>query len=422
MSKTTKYLTGIALVAATAVALAGCSSGSGSSDSATSGDLTVLSPWSAQEAVPIVKEFNKKYPDIKVKLSYQSSDVNALNTQLVAGTAPDVIFANPGAGQANSIGSLASAGHLVDLSARSWASGVTETYRGQLSDDGKLYGYPSTVQTLGGFYNTDTLAKLGLKAPTTWSELLQFCASANDKGVSAYALGGQTEWIAQLVPFAFTTTLVEGETPDFEAGIADGTSHFADSKWVDSLQRYQDMIDAKCFQPDASGTSGDDASALVTDGKAIAQIMVSAAVSGFVDKAPEGTYEFDPIPATDDAEQTKLVGLLSTTMGINSHAKHPKAAMTFIDWASSDEGLAAIAKNQVGTVPAVPSDSFEAPALLKTFEAYLKEGRTTVLSNVLWPNPEVSATFISGAQAMLLGQKTPKQVAEDMDASVKVAG
>ncbi len=422
MSKTKKYLTGLTVACLGVAALAGCASSSNSDDSgsATSGPLTLLSPWSAQEAVPIVEEFNKKYPDIDVKISYQSNDINALNTQLVAGTAPDIIFANPGDGQANSIGSLASAGHLVDLGERDWSDDVTETYRGQLSYEGKLYGYPSTVQTLGGFYNTDTMSKLGLEMPSTWSELLEFCADSSSKGVSAFALGGQTEWIAQLVPFAFTTTLVEGATPDFEAGIADGTSKFADSNWVEALQRYQDMIDASCFQPDASGTSGDDASLLVSDGRAVAQIMVSAAVSGFVDKAPEGTYEFGAIPATDSADDTRLVGLLSTTMGINSNAKHPEAALTFIDWASSEEGLAVIAKNQIGTVPAIPSDSFEAPPLLETFETYLKDERTVVLSNVLWPNPEVSSTFIAGAQAMLLGQMTAEEVAQAMDASVKV--
>ena len=64
-------------------------------------------------------------------------------------------------------------------------------------------------------YNEDALKELGLTAPTTWTELIQFCSDAKAKGKVAYALGGATPWNTQLINYALTPTLVYGPIRTF---------------------------------------------------------------------------------------------------------------------------------------------------------------------------------------------------------------
>lgn len=394
----------IAAVAALALSLAACSTTPGGESSDSS--VTFISPWPKNETTGILEQFNAAHPEIDVKVTFRGTDANATITQLAAGNAPDVLFANPGSGDAMSIGNLAKAGYITSLNDKPWASEIPESFKSQLTFDDEVYGFPATIQVLGGFYNSETLTSAGLTAPTTWPELLEYCTDASAAGVSGYILPGQTEWMAQLLPLALASTVLE------DAGATDS---FDTDGWEQVFGLYQEMIDGGCFEADASGVNGDVATEEMTANKGGAIVTVSAATSGFIEASGEGVYSYEAIPATANAEDTRLTVMLSTSVGINTKAKNPEAANILVDWLASPEGLSAVAASQFGSVPAISDAEFPTPTFLSVLSDYEADGRTSPEAGMAWSNPEVRSALIAGAQAMLLGTMTGDDVVASME-------
>ena len=87
----------------------------------------------------------------------------------------------------------------------------------------------------------------GLTIPTTYTEVLAFCADAQKAGKVAYALGAQTQWVTQLVTYALAATDVYSREPDFNQKQLNKEATFQDSKWLESMTKYKEMFDKGCF-------------------------------------------------------------------------------------------------------------------------------------------------------------------------------
>ena len=118
--------------------------------------------------------FTKANPDISIKISQKGwGDYwTAITTGFVSGTAPDVFTDHLAY-----FPDFASNNQLVDLAPLIAKDKITTKYYPGLKElwakDGKQYGLPKDWDTVGVFYNTDLLAKAGLKpadlANLTWN-------------------------------------------------------------------------------------------------------------------------------------------------------------------------------------------------------------------------------------------------------------
>ncbi|MGW1228714.1 ABC transporter substrate-binding protein [Streptomyces sp. NPDC001515] len=74
------------------------------------------------------------------------------------------------------------------------------------SYQGKYYGAARTVNTLALFYNKDTLAKAGLKVPTTWDEMRETAKklTSGKKYGLALSAGGAEDGVFQFTPFMWS--------------------------------------------------------------------------------------------------------------------------------------------------------------------------------------------------------------------------
>ena len=414
-----------ASAAATIAALAGCtttptqSTGDGSGDAV---QLSFLSPWTQDQTTPVIDAYTEENPDVQIDVTYIAGNENAqqlLATQLSAGNAPDVFYLNPGAGSPTSVGVLAEAGYLVDLSDESWAGDLEDPYRQFLSYDGAVYAYPSTIFGIGAIYNDTMLSDAGLTAPETFSDVLEFCGDAAAAGHPAYVLGAGAVWMNALIPYALASTLVDSQDPEFEANVGDG-SDFTDSAWTTALEQYQQMMDAGCFQENPTGTDGPSTWQIAGRGDVFGVVAPGALLSEVERNAADGAeFTMQALPATDDASETTMPVSISSTLGINAASDQPDAALEFVNWLSAPEQLAMVAGLQVGAVPTIPSDAFDVPDSIAIVDELAVDGRTTPVPDLAWPNPEIQAALQSGGQGMLLGSSTSQQVAEAMQAAAQ---
>lgn len=202
---TRRLLSGISVFA---LLLAGCSQGGptpGASEitappSDASGELTVwLMDGSQPQTVldTVNKQFNQKYPNVKVKVELQqwAGVQDKLTTALGTTSTPDVVEIG------NSLtAKFADAGLLSDLSASAddfgkanWLPGLVPS--GEL--DGQRYGIPYYAGVRVVMYNKAHFKEAGVEVPTTLDELEQVAAKLSAKkgtkadGYSAFYFPGK---------------------------------------------------------------------------------------------------------------------------------------------------------------------------------------------------------------------------------------
>jgi raffinose/stachyose/melibiose transport system substrate-binding protein len=364
-----------------------------------------------------IKLFQQKYPDVKVTTTWADPDQYqpTLRTQLTGGTAADFIQIWPGAGNSGAISVLQPAGLLEDLSDRPWADKIPDGLKPVLTVDDKVYGLAVTVSGIGAIFDDQTMRKVGAKPPTTWSEVLALCGTAKKKGMVAFALGQQDSWVGQLTPYSLATEKLYTSKPDFDRTQQYTEPHFVGSPWEDVEKQYVAMKDAGCFQDDANGTDYNTSLKMVAQGKALGVIQGNWAIAELKGVASKGaTFSLHPVPASDDADATRMSAGASGTYGVNKNAKNKTAALAFIDFLAGPEGTNAFAKAQNG-LPGIPNDSYELDPSLKTLSEYFTAGKTYPFMDQLWPNPDVQTAHLDGLQGVFDGSKSTEDVLKDMD-------
>jgi raffinose/stachyose/melibiose transport system substrate-binding protein len=409
-----------AALAAGAVLAAGCSSGtnaSGGSD--TLRIAAVATDRAGTEAV--LKAFKAKNPGVEFTTSYSDTDQyqGTLRTQLSSGTAPDVFFAWPGNGNPGAIEVLAPTGYLADLSARSWTPRIPAGIKPVTQVGGKTYIVPLTFVGIGGLYNKKAMDEAGARPPATWRELLAFCDTAKSKGKVAFALGNQTDWVTQLADYALVPTTVYAADPAFDQKMKAGSATFAGSGWKTAMDKYLEMNERGCFSKDPLGTSFETSVSQLAKGDAIAAIQVTSTLNQVKSEAPQGSeFGFFPVPATDDADQTRMPGAAGGAFAMNAKARNPGLATRFVDFLATPEAMNLYA-GATGNLPGIPNDQFRLDPTLQSLVDFQKAGKTVPFMDQLWPNPKVQQAHFTGVQNMFAGKADPATVLRQMDAAYK---
>lgn len=414
-----KSLLALSVAVAAAVSLSACAGGSSSS----SGDaktLTIAATTNEKPALDaVVAKFKEQNPGVDVKYTTSALDQyqTTTRTQLSSGTAPDVVFVWPGEGNPMATQVVAKAGYLEDLSNQSWANSFPSGIKPVTQYNGKTYSAAVTFSGIGAVYNMTAMNQAGLTPPTTWSGLLQFCSQAKTKGKTAFELGAQTNWVTQLIPYSLTPTLVYGPNPSFPQDMSNGKATFANSKWTDAMNKYLQMQNAGCFQANPLGTDYNASLAAVAMGNALSVIQVNSAVAAISQQAAQGTQlNMLPVPATDNASDTRMAGAAGSTYGVNAHAKNKDLAIKFVNFLESPDGMNLYAQTNKA-LPAVPNDSFKVDPALATLQQNQKDGKTDAFMDQNWPNARVQQTLFQGVQDLLAGKTDISSALKQMDSA-----
>jgi ABC-type glycerol-3-phosphate transport system substrate-binding protein len=123
---------------------------------------------------PIIEDFEKKYPGIKVE--YSKQDIEQYKDKLVTrssnGNGPDVFrFHNTWVTELSNL--LLPLPNGV-ISKEDFSKNYYKVAKTDLIKNGAIYGIPLQIDTLNLFINKDLFQAAGLKAPTTWIEFANY--------------------------------------------------------------------------------------------------------------------------------------------------------------------------------------------------------------------------------------------------------
>ncbi|SFF55420.1 multiple sugar transport system substrate-binding protein [Actinoplanes philippinensis] len=163
----------VAAVAATALALTGCSSGGDDKPAEKPTGTVTVKVWAwYPEFKAVVDQFNATHTDVKIEWTNAGTgqdQYTKLQTALKAGKgAPDVVML-----ELQEIPTFALTKHLVDLG-KYGANDVKGDYAGwawsQVSSGDQVYAIPVDAGPMAMMYRDDIFKKYNLTVPTTWDE------------------------------------------------------------------------------------------------------------------------------------------------------------------------------------------------------------------------------------------------------------
>ncbi|MDQ4490829.1 extracellular solute-binding protein [Sinomonas sp. ASV486] len=405
----------VATAACLAPGLAACSGGNatGASSDGPSGTIKFLGHTGIQASMdPVIKSFEAAYPNIHVQTQYAPSGptyTQTVVTQIQGGNAPDVFYSNGGTGSSFSISPLAKSGKILDLSDQSWASTIPSDATDMYKIDGKTYGLNLDESPSGILYNVGTFSKMGLRAPKTFSDVLQVCSTARSQGRYGIALPGQNAGFAAEI---VAGSIVYSSTPDWDAQRNAGKTTFAGTAgWQQTLSRFQQMQNAECFQPGAASASSPQAIQAMTTGQALMTIVPSGTIGSVANGKPND-WAMAPFPGDSESQTRATIGY-QDALAVSSTTKNKAAALAFLNYLAGP--AASTYANASGTVSLADAKSGTLSQPLQGVKPYFDNKTTISRPADRWPGGGALNTLSTAVVSSMTGQSSIDDALKSVD-------
>lgn len=400
----------------TGLAVAGCAPASDSGDDVT---LTIWS-WQASSSPKweaVFDVYEEANPGVTIQFEgYQPTEYNQiLATGLEGSDGPDIAMLRAYGGVQPAIQSeqVVPIDDIVD-GLDQFEPTVLRAAQGL--EDGATYGVPFAYQTMQMFYNKTMFDEMGLEEPTTWDEFIALQDALMDEDMTPMALGAREDWVLPMFHDIVGAAHYGGT--DFEEKVLSGETDFTDPAYVESLQIVKDM--QQYMDESVNAIAVADAVLQFTSGQAAQWPGGSFDLPTFRDSAPDiewGVYEVPPAPGSA-LDHAVTPGYADGSFGINASSDQQEAATDLLNWMTTTE-FGQLVADEVDQFSALPGVEYSDPLMQEMNEQYTANPAPyLLLVDFRYGDPTGTAVLGPDIQAMFLGDKTPEQLASDLQDGV----
>lgn len=293
----------------------------------------------------LAADFHAANPDVDVHLVIQDTPTyrKALPASLDTDAAPDVF--NWFAG--DQLRMMAQRGQLDDLSDLWKANTWWNTFpSAAITVAGKQYALPYQYYPWGLFTRRDVLERAGIReAPHDLSAIMTACSKLRKAGFTPIALGAK-DGQALAAWFDFIDMRANGY--EYHQQLLDGKATYNDSNVRRTFAMWKQLMDAKCFDPNALAVDQHTAESLLYGGRAGMLLMGTVASASFPEIV-RPVIDYQKFPSID-AGQAAAEAAPTDTFQVAARAKNKADARRFLKFASSSAASAKLAK-AMGSFP-----------------------------------------------------------------------
>jgi raffinose/stachyose/melibiose transport system substrate-binding protein len=311
---------------------------------------------------------------------------------------------------------LAKAGYMAPMVNKPWARRSLPLVTSYNKYGQVLFGLTPSVGPYGVFTNDTLFAKLGLKVPQTFGQLLDLCQKAKADGTVAVLVSGAG--VTQMTADLAITTLYAKDKRWLGQRRAGKVSFDGTAGWHEALQEYAELGQAGCFEPGAVGTTADAAISMFAQGQAL-MFAGPAVTRELVDQEkPQFRYSHHAFPDGTAAGQTRTMLILGDAIGVNAHAsaQDQAAAQTFVDFIARPKQSALYAQT-TGGISQYQFLKNQIPAYLSNYATAFAQHNYLVNPITNFWNAGVTLALQQDAVGLLTGQQSVDDVLKAMDAA-----
>jgi raffinose/stachyose/melibiose transport system substrate-binding protein len=340
-----------------------------------------------------------------------------LQTQLRSGEGPDVF--NWGSGPSFG-GALAEAGLLRDLTSayeeRDWQ--VFDFAKDRVTVDGKVWGVPGELETIGLYYNKKIFADLGIAPPESLDDLRAAAQKIEDAGTVPIAVGDKEGWEGgHLLSMALSSEI---GSEGMEALFA-GTKSWDSPEVVSALRLWQEFAEDGYLSQSPTSVDYDASTAQFYAGDAAMIPTGSWLVGELGDNVDGFEVGYIPFPASDGPGI--FTGGLGSGPYVSGNTSKTEAALEFVDFLASAEHGRWTVEN-LHSIPPMPLDT-KGLDLSPLFTEVIADTAEVTASGDFGYNIDVMTTdafnkeLYDGVQGLFTGQSSPEDVAAALEAAAR---
>ncbi|MDR1252678.1 MAG: extracellular solute-binding protein [Treponema sp.] len=368
--------------------------------------------------------FAKKYPNIKLEFEYVSGEQfhDKFQAMAAAGDIPDLFTTYVGARS----GYILDRGLVKDL--RPY---LTNEFKSQYSTaiwdpqgpNGEIYIIsPNMAVCTAVYVNTKLQRELGLTMPKTLDELIAQVPAIRARGYTPLMFANKGVWQAQSLLLSMLVDRTAGKAW-FDRARA-GTAKFTDKGFVDALAVIKRLVDTQAFPAGVNQLEGPEGWGDFVQGKSVYLLDAGWRISALKGAAtPEdyANYEVIAFPAiAGEVTRGSSAATLGEALAMNAKLSGAKAdaAWKFLSFIYGQEGCEILMNH--GTVPTYKLDysKFAIDNLNKQYIELTNNQSMGYVIDAVMDGEGVNNLLNPGIQAVMIGDKTPAQLAAEYEAWV----
>ena len=375
---------------------------------------------------PAFRELAKRYETktgIKVDFQlYAPSDQYSQRVRSAAqgSNLPDIFGV---LGEKRDFASFIKAGHILDFTPYmeegnpSWRSklfpealAVNEFETGNTYEvKPGIYGVPLDVTTIQMVYNKKLLRQLGINEPATFNDLLEAGKIIHAANMQGLVSGWSEIWMIDCFAnnYAFNImgkdkvlATIRGEVP------------YTDPDWIKVLTLFKDMQESGVFAKGIVTMINKTAEQLFATEKAVFAFNGSWCVNVYKGMNPNLEYAAMLPPKASERFPMAIWGGAGSSFMVNARSSKKEEAVEFLRWLTDVDQQAYLAEI-TNNLPANKNCISKTPGILESFAkniGYVTHPNAWMVSEFSL----VTEALDKGIQAIIIGEKTPQQVAADV--------
>lgn len=277
------------------------------------------------------KEKKEKNIEVSFNSEYPGSEnaTQILKTRLATGDVPDIFSIHA----VNDIPDYYKAGYLADLSSQSFAAKLQDGIKPIVSIDNKVVAVPMESLQWGYLYNKKIFNDLGLKPPSTLTEMKAVVQKLNDNKIKPFMLSYKESWIPQLfLPLAIGG-LVNSSHKDFIDKMNKNQGSFAEVKEMFDII---DLVNANGTDR-AFEIGNDDGSADFAAGKAAMWVQGPWNADSILKANGKMEFGVAPLPINDDPKASLINVSVSTSLAMAPNSKNKEVVQDLLNYILDDK-------------------------------------------------------------------------------------
>lgn len=273
-----------------------------------------------------------------------------------------------------------------------------------------IYGAPLDIMTIQMLYNKKLFKELGLnpkKPPVAFSEFLEIGSKIKQAKMQGLVSGWGEVWMIDCFAnnYAFNImgkdkvlATIRGEVP------------YTDPDWIKVFGLFKEMQDSGILASGLVTMINKTSEQLFANNKAVFAFNGSWCVNVYKGMNPELDYGIMLPPRASEQFPMSIWGGAGSSFMVNAGSRNKEEAVNFLRWLTDTDQQAYLSET-TNNLPANKNSLSKIPEVLSGFA----KGMDVATHPNIWGVSEFSAvieTIDKGLQSIILGEKTPEQVAE----------
>ncbi|MFC1621361.1 ABC transporter substrate-binding protein [Candidatus Omnitrophota bacterium] len=275
-----------------------------------------------------------------------------------------------------------------------------------------IYGVPIDVMNIQMLYNKDLLKEAGLdpeNPPRNWNEFLEANRLLRDKGIQGLVSGWGEIWMIYCLASNYAFNIM-GE--DKVLDTVRGKVPYTDPDWVKVFDLFRQMRDEGLLASGIVTMVNKTAEQLFANSKAAFAFNGSWCVNVYNGMNPDLDYGAMLPPKASDNYPMMIWGGAGSSFMVNKKSANTEKAIEFLKWLTDREQQTFLLQKTKNA----PSNKYSLEGMPEILSQFVDDMDNTTHPNVwgIEEFPVVIETFNKGIQFIIIGEKTPEGLAQEV--------